>query len=539
MIWNKKKKEDAAAAQQSEETAAAMPKITRHLKWLIPLVCVAVAAGVFWTQSQKTQASNVSVEYIQEMVSRRTISQTLSGTGTLKAAATYTVKAQVAGEILEANFEESDMVEKEQVLYRIDDSGSTTSVEQAQIALQQAQRNYDKVADKQYVRAEVTGTVYTLMVQVGDEVKQGQEVAVIRDSTQMLLQLEFPAVDAAQFKVGQSATITLDSTFEVLQGRVTAVSGSDALSDGNLLVRTVTLSVPNAGTLNSTQAATAVINGVSSIKSSTFSYQAEKTLTAGASGEVSEIYVTEGSPIEKDAILFSLKGDDLDESIQNAAETLRSAELSMENVQDQLKNYTVTSPSNGLVVEKSYKQGDTVEKGQTLCTLYDISYLEMIINMDELDIKSVEVGQSVEVTADAISGETYSGVVTRVSAAGTTSGGTTTYPVTVRIDEIGGLMPGMNANAEIVVGIAEDAISVSNAAVERNFHVLVTKDSPSAVNALPGETAPEGFVYVEVTTGISDDNHTEILSGLQEGDTVGYDASSTSSEGYFTGSGGY
>ena len=58
-------------------------------------------------------------------------------------------------------------------------------------------------------------------------------------------------------------------------------------------------------------------------------------------------------------------------------------------------------------------------------------------------------------------------------------------------------------------------------AVNRGNTVLITSDSPSAVNALEQE-APEGYVYVQVTTGVSDDSYIEITSGLQEGDTVAY-----------------
>ena len=116
--------------------------------------------------------------------------------------------------------------------------------------------------------------------------------------------------------------------------------------------------------------------------------------------------------------------------------------------------------------------------------------------------------------------------------AGTTSGGITTYPVTVRIDETDGLLPGMNVDAEIVVSSADDVLAIPSAAVSRGDMVLVTADSPSAANALD-EEAPEGYVYVPVETGVSDNSYIEILSGLQEGDTVAYlqAVSSGSSEG--------
>ena len=95
------------------------------------------------------------------------------------------------------------------MLYTIDSSDASTNLEKASIALQQAQRSYDKTVDRQYVRAEVDGTVSSLKVAKGDEVTSGQEVAVIRDSSKMLLNLLFPAADAANFSVGQSADVVL------------------------------------------------------------------------------------------------------------------------------------------------------------------------------------------------------------------------------------------------------------------------------------------------------------------------------------------
>ena len=81
----------------------------------------------------------------------------------------------------------------------------------------------------------------------------------------------------------------------------------------------------------------------------------------------------------------------------------------------------------------------------------------MSINVDELQISSISVGQKVQITADAVQDKTYVGTVTRVSMKGTANGGTTTYPVTIRIDDTDGLRPGMNANAEIVVAEATNA----------------------------------------------------------------------------------
>ena len=539
MNWKKKK--DTPEAQTPEAAAAGkgpVPFLKKNWKWLVPVLCVAVAGGVFLLRPQQAKPASVDASYTEAAPERRDVTNTLSGTGTLNPANTYTVKSLVDGKVLTGTIEEGDIVEESNVLYTIDSSDASTNFEKAEIAMQQAQRSYDKVVDRQYVRAEVAGVVSSLKVTKGDEVTSGQEVAVIRDSSRMLLTLEFPAADAANFSVGQSAAVTLDGTFEQLDGTVTSVSGTDALSAGNLLTRTVTITVKNAGGLTTAQAATASINGVSSIGSATFAYQAERTLTAQASGTVTSINVQEGSEVAKDDIILGLSGDDLTESIQSASESLRSAEISMQNLQDAMNNYTITAPISGTIIEKDAKVGDAVKAGDTLCIVYDLSYLEMSINVDELQISSISVGQQVQITADAVPDKTYVGTVTRVSMKGASNGGTTTYPVTIRIDDTDGLRPGMNANAEIVVAEAKNALVVPNAAVVRGSYVLVTKDSPSAANADTTMEAPEGFVYVPVKTGVSDDDYTQIVSGIQEGDTIGYDPSSVSSDSYYD-DGGY
>ena len=534
-----KKKQDAAAQQAAagEARPAGKDKVAaffrKNWKWMVPVVCVAVLGGWFILRPDRAQDANVDVNYVQATPEKRDLSNSLSGTGTLNPANTYNVKSLVAGKVLTSTIEEGDIVEEGTVLYTVDASDATTKAEQASITLQQAQRSYDKTVDRQYVRAEVAGVVATLKVAKGDEVTSGQEVAVIRDSSKMVLQLEFPAADAAAFSVGQSAEVTLDGTFETLTGTVTAVTGTDALSTGNLLTRTVTITVRNAGGLTTAQAATATINGVSCIAAKCFEYQAERTLTTLAAGTVTAINVQEGGAVNKDDIVLQISGEDLTEAIQSAAETLRSAELNMDNLQEAMNNYTVTSPISGTIIEKNAKAGDALTAGADLCTIYDLSYLVMVINVDELQVSDVSVGQSVQVTADAVPDKTYTGTVTRVSMKGSSNGGTTTYPVTVRIDETEGLRPGMNANAEIVIAEAKNALAVPNAAIVRGGYVLVTKDSPSAANADPDMTAPEGYVYVPVKIGVSDDDYTQIISGVTGNDTVAYDPSSVSTDDYY------
>ncbi len=502
--------------------------LKRNWKKITAVVCVAAVAAAVLLPKNSKKAVQASTQYMETALERRDITNTFSGSGTISAANTYTVKSLVKGTVLTADFEVGDTIEKGTVLYTIDSSDVATSVEKAQLALEQAQRSYDDTADAQYIRSVIGGTVASIKVKAGDYVTAGQEIATVRDDSSLLLTLEFPAADASGFAVGQAAEVILNGTFETLSGTVQAVAGTDTISSGNLLVRTVTIAVKNNGSLTTAQAASATINGVSALASARFDYQHQQTVTATTSGTVAAVCVKEGTAIEANTAIVQLSGTELSRQVQSAADSLLNAQLSMSDTQKQMENYTITSPISGTVIQKNVKAGDTVgtdtTASETLCTIYDLSYLEMTLNVDELEILSIKEGQTVTITADAIPDRTFTGVVTSVSAAGTTTGGTTTYPVTIRIDDTGDLLPGMNATAEIEVSSASNALAVPNGSVVRGNYVLVTKDSPSAANAVQDMTAPDGYVYVKITTGTSDDDYIEVASGLQEGDTIAYDA---------------
>ena len=515
-------------------------KKRRWKKFAVAGVALVVVAGVAWqllSPSQSAAAADTS--YTTAEVTRMDVSSSITGSGTLEAADSYSVSTLLEGTILTADFEEGDQVEEGTVLYTIDSSDAANSLEQAEISLNQAQRSYSNQLESQEdltITAPVTGQVYSIDVEVGDEVAAGETVATVRDSQTMSLEVSFPADDAAAFYVGQSATVTLDSTFETLSGVISKISGTDTVLTGNVIVRSVTIDVSNPGGLSTSQTASAAVDSATSTSSGTFTYKEEETVTAEVSGEVAAIRVSEGDQVSTGQTLIVLTSDDLDDQIQSAQDSLRNAEISYENQTEQLEDYTITAPITGTIVDKNYNAGETSESNQVLCTIYDLSYLTMTLSVDELDIANIAVGQSVTIVADAVEDTTYTGVVTKVSVAGTSSGSATTYPVTIRIDETDGLLPGMSVDATIELASAENVLAIPSAALNRGNTVLVTADSPSAVNGTLVESTTEGgedYYSVEVTIGVNGDDYIEITSGLQEGDTVAYIPTSSSSDSMF------
>ena len=537
MLGFNKKTQDASPQENTGGENKVFHFIKTHKKRCIAVVAAA-AVLVAVIVPRKSRSASADLAYTQEKLGRRDIVNVYDGSGTINAADSYTVKSLVTGTVLTADFELGDSIEKGDILYTIDISDVENNLASAQLSVEQAQRNYDDAADMQNVRTRISGEVSSFAVAAGDAVQAGQTVATIRDTSVMLLAVDFPAAEAQSFVAGQAAQVMPDTTFEVLNGTIRSVSGANPAGDASLMTCTVTIAVPNAGSLTTAQAAVAQVNGVSSLNSAHFTYQREETVAAAASGTVSELCVKEGSTVRQDDVILRITGKDLDKQTKNAADSLRAAELQMSSAEKTISHYTIDAPISGTIVDKKVKAGDKLSANDTamqnLCTIYDMSHLEMKLNVDELKIRSLEVGQEVDITADAVPGETYKGVISSILVAGTTANGSTSYPVTVRIDDMGELLPGMNATAKITTASVKNVLALPNAALVRGSYVLVTKDSPSAANAETSMTAPDGYVYVKVTTGISDDDYIEVKSGLQEGDTIAYDNSSVSATDFYS-----
>lgn len=390
MLGFNKKTQDASPQENTGGENKVFHFIKTHKKRCIAVVAAA-AVLVAVIVPRKSRSASADLAYTQEKLGRRDIVNVYDGSGTINAADSYTVKSLVTGTVLTADFELGDSIEKGDILYTIDISDVENNLASAQLSVEQAQRNYDDIADMQNVRTRISGEVSSFAVAAGDAVQAGQAVATIRDTSVMLLAVDFPAAEAQSFVAGQAAQVMPDTTFETLNGTIRSVSGADPAGDASLMTCTVTIAVPNAGSLTTAQAAVARVNGVSSLNSAHFTYQREETVVATASGTVSELCVKEGSTVRQDDVILRITGKDLDKQTRNAADSLRAAELQMSSAEKTISHYTIDAPISGTIVDKKVKAGDKLSANDTamqnLCTIYDMSYLEMKLNVDELKIR--------------------------------------------------------------------------------------------------------------------------------------------------------
>lgn len=585
---------------------------------IVLIVVLAALLGGFFLYKKKTssQKRQGDQSVSTATVKRTDISSELTASSSLSPKDTYEVTSLVEGEVIEANFEEGDVVEKGQVLYRIDAfsmdsdlSSAETSLQRAKESAQTAQSDYAeetaRIAGNTY-RSTASGYIKTLYIKEGDKVNSGMKIADLYDDSAMKITVPFLSGEAAEINVGDEAAVILEDTGEQISGTVTVVSSMEETLSGGRLVKNVTVEVSNPGGLTTDTAASVKVDGFVCSAEGTFAAKTETTLSVEISGnkslEIENLLIHEGSYVEKNSELFQVTAKTAEEylkefkdAVESADDNLENAENKLSNTQDNVDDYTITAPISGTVITKNAKVGDKISKNSsgttTMAVIYDLSTMTLEMSVDELDVSSIKVGQSVEITADAVEGETFTGTVTNVSLQSSYSNGVTNYPVTVTLDDTGSLLPGMNVDAKIILDSSEDALVIPASALMRGNRVYVKKSPDSTENAdtqrndssdnagdadserkNPGDgtqnadsadrqpdagaeasgsskgsgtdnssskstgsgksgssNVPDGFEAVQVTTGIINDDYVEILSGLSEGDEVYISSDSGSS----------
>ncbi len=537
-----------------EENMISRKRKRKRGQKIVFILAAAFLAGLsgfaFYKRNQaKDMAASVNI--VQTAVAARMdISSELTASSSLAPKDTYEVTSLVEGEVLEALFEEGDVVEKGQVLYRIDASSMDTDLSSAETSLQRAKESLE-TAREDYneaqnslsgntYKATSTGYLKTIYLKEGDKVGNGTKIADVYDDSTMKLSVPFLSADADQIPVGGEGILTLEDTGEQLTGMVTAVSSMEEALSGGRLVKAVTIETENPGGLTTLTQATAAVGELVCSGEGTFTPKTEVSMSADFSGqgnlEVETLLVTEGTYVTVGTPLFTVTAKSaqkylrsFEDSLQSAGDNVENAQNKLSNTRDSIEDYTITAPISGTVITKNVKAGDKITKsanGTTaMAVIYDLSAMTLSMSVDELDVGSVKVGQQVNITADALEGETFTGTVTNVSLESSYSNGVTNYPVTVLLDETGDLLPGMNVDAEIVLDSSKDALCIPAGALMRGNRVYVKASLGEERLAQNQGNVPDGFAAVTVETGIINDDYVEILSGLSEGDEVYVDPS--------------
>ncbi|MGN0345379.1 MAG: efflux RND transporter periplasmic adaptor subunit [Lachnospiraceae bacterium] len=505
--------------------------LKRHKKGLIILVVLVVVIFVIVPKVIGNKANEMlQGMYQTEKPTVQDLQKTLTGTGTIAPNDQYSITAMVQGEITEAPFEAGDIVKKGQLLYQFSTENAEDAVQSAELGVRQAKQSYEDALDAQAqskdnlsLSSDQEGYVKKLYVSAGDKITAGSKVADIYDNTTMTLEVPFNAAEVERSWIGNRASVYVGDESERLKGTVTAISPTTETFSGNMVVTYVTIEVLNPGAISAGMSGTASVGGVDCNSEGTFAVKSEGTLLADGSGTIAKLNLKEGKYIHKGDTYIVLKDATVGDSVASSKLSLESAENQLSSAEKSLDDYSVTAPISGTVITKNAKEGDNINAtyANPLAVIYDLSKVKFQMKVDELDVLKIYVGQEVRVTADALEEVEMTGHITNISLEAIMTGGVTEYPVTVEMDEVGDLLPGMNVSATIVLEEEKNALCIPVDALMRGNIVYVKNEEGQETDAEAiAAGVPAGFHEVTVQAGLSSDSYVQILSGLTEADEV-------------------
>ena len=528
--------------------------IKRIIIWTI---IIGLIVGIyFWFQSQAAKVANMLQTPLSTAAAERgSLDVTITGSGVMEAMEQYDIVPMKQGKIMTAPFEEGDSVEKDAVLFTLDNSDALINIKKAQNSLAKAditnKSNLETMEDW-VSTAPVTGYISGLNLKVGDTVNANTEVCTITNDDEITVKIPFSAAHVDNIYVGSSAQLTsADYMTSNIYGTVTDIDRTPIRSSDGGMMYNVEITLDNPGAIAGGMSFTATINGCLSAAAGTSEAADSEQLFTKASGKVVAVHYKNGDKVNAGDKILEISNSSTLDTIDKSGIEYDDLQLSLQSQYDELEDYTIKSPIAGTVIKKEYKAGDTIGNSAqsiVLATIADMSKMKFTMDVDELDISKIQVGQAVDVVADALEDQVFAGTITQIIQEGESENGVTTYPVEVVIDTPGDLMIGMNVTATVVVESKADVLKVPVDAVTKQggkSYVQVLKadaaakaqdgavpasagSDPASGQAAPGYTM-EDFEQREVQTGINSEDEIEIVSGLSEGEIVYITASADNS----------
>jgi len=230
--------------------------------------------------------------------------------------------------------------------------------------------------------------------------------------------------------------------------------------------------------------------------------------------------------------------------VVEAEASCRQIEDSLTEIESRLGDAVIRAPCDGVVIVRHVREGEMVTAvsyygaGAPLVTIGDLSTMLVKVNLNEVDVGKIQLGQKVDVSADALPDRTFEGRVTRISPASASpdpGSAIVRFPIEITVaGDASDLKPGMTANAEIACERVDDVLWVPNDALfqkdddddaKGKWFVAVVTGEEKKGKSFAAAAASKGKQKLitedrEVTKGLVSDSRVEITSGLKEGEKL-------------------
>jgi HlyD family secretion protein len=491
-------------------------------RWLIIVVVVAAVAagGYFYLQRNRAKASS-QTQYQTAQVARGNLVVTVLGSGTIQARKQLDLAFGIAGRVKTLNVQEGDTIKAGQQLIALDTSDLEANLAKARLNVATAKVQLKKVQ---------TGSTAAEVAAAQAQVKSAEEnlARVKAGPTAADLAAAESAVATAQQSL---KTLTSGPTADDLQRAKMKVDQAKNSLFASQSSRDATKGNPNASGASKNSAEAGVLNAELNVQLAEMDLQklqerpkaadvqdakakvaqAQETLDKlKASPTAADVAAAEAQLAQAQSSLANVTTGPTQDDIDIAQAQVDLAVVAQEQAQKQLDDAVLTAPYDGVVLSLNVSLGDWVSDTAVVAVVADMANLEIEAPLSELDVARVEQGQQATVDIGALTETRLPAHVERVALAAQISQGVANYPALIVLDKTDPkVRSGMSANVTIIADRRNDVLLAPNRAVR-------TQGADRVVATLENGQ----IKWLTIKIGASNDTQTEVVEGLQEGQSV-------------------
>jgi HlyD family secretion protein len=516
-------------SQEISENINQMPRKKLLNRWftkkkIIWTVIILLVVGFIGYKIVKGKNPAAGIQ--TDTVKKQNLQTTVLSTGQVVSGTDLHLSFKASGIVVRVSVKEGDKVKNGDVLATLDQKDQLASLTSARGSLAQAEANYQRVISGAS-NEDVAVTQVTLdNAKSSLQTTKEQQQVLVDNAFKTLLTGGLAAIPSSGNTSGVTATVTgsytgtqqgsykvsMYATGGGLHYQVSGLESGDGLVDvtpqpvgtHGLYIQFSSASVP---TNNSW--VISIPNAQSSVY--TANYNAYQSALQTQQAAVSS---AQNAVVSAQAALDLKKSQARPADVAAAQAQILSAQGQVQAAQASLENTIVRAPSGGTITQVDVKVGEQSSGLKEVMILQDVGNLHAEANVSEADIASLQQGQPVDYTFDALGSDRhFAGVVQTINPASTVVSGVVNYKITASLENIPDIKPGMTANMTVLVAKKDNVLAIPQQAIvnQNNKHYVRVID----------DTKKKTYHQVEVKTGLqADGGLVEALSGVSEGQEI-------------------
>jgi HlyD family secretion protein len=440
----------------------------------VPILVVIIAAGAFFFWQSNSKAASATT-YQTTPAARGALTASVGATGTVRAGQAATLTWQTSGRVEAVQAKIGDAVKADSVLASLVQTSMSQNIILAEADLISAKKSLADLMASNTNLAQAQQKLAKAKQDVEDAQKKVDSVTYARASDNLVMQTQ------AKIVIAQKDLEKAEQAYKAYQSKPDG--------DSNKASALLTLTNARQNLTNLTVQ---------------YNWYTGKATSIDAEKYLANLAVAQAQMADAQREIDRLQNGP-------SADDIAAAKARIAAAQSTLNQSKIVAPFDGVITQANPMPGDMVSPSTVAFRMDDLARLMIDLEISEVDINSVAIGQNVTITFDAVQGKTYTGKVSQINQAGDDKSGAVNFTVTVELTDADTLVkPGMTAAVTISVKELQDALLVPNRAVRvinsKRMVYLLQNGQP---------------VAVEVRLGATSDTNSEVVGGdLKEGDLI-------------------